>query len=374
MKFTITANLFKQTLKIVEAVLPKRTSLPAALHVKLAVIDQKLTLTATNLKSLVHYSIPIESGTNGIAVVPAKKLLEFVKTLGTEPVTAELDTNTGRVLLISGRIRLTLPTLSAEEFPESKSESGDTFKVAQSVLHEALRLTAFATTREDDPKYILNGCGLFFDGGFCNLVATDSRRLAKFQFNPVEAPKHPELVKFIIPREVAEVLQDHLVHEETVTIVHGTNKTSLAFTTPTGHSYYFHFSLLEGDFPDVRKHLIVDKSENTINREALLTALTRAENVLDADGRVFFKFSPDQLDLEAKGMTVTNASHSCDLTESLAVNYKGSPVTACFRPKYIIEALERLDSEEVNFAIVKADTPLILTATDYIYLTLPMRI
>ena len=156
MQFTTTAKRLKQALQIVEAVLPARTTLPAATHVKMSTKDGRLTLTTTNLHNLIHYTCAVDVTEDGVAVVPAKKFLDFVKTLSGEEISAKLDPQSRRLDVTTGSIQLELPTLDDQEFPEPPPEKGDSFKIKQADLREALRLTSFAAEQNTD-RYILNG-------------------------------------------------------------------------------------------------------------------------------------------------------------------------------------------------------------------------
>ena len=148
MKLKTTAKKLKQGLQIVEGALPTRTPIPAATHVKMSATGKSLTLTTTNLHTLIHYTFQVEGLTDGVAVVPAKRLLDFCKTLSDEEMELARD---GKYLVIrAGRARLELPTIADNEFPAAPITTGRVLHVKQNELKEALRLTAFAAEQNTD--------------------------------------------------------------------------------------------------------------------------------------------------------------------------------------------------------------------------------
>src|SRR5208282_5083496 len=124
MQFTTTAKRLKQALQIVEAVLPTRTTLPAATHVKMSTKNGRLTLTTTNLHNFIHYTYATDITEDGVAVVPAKRFLDFVKTLSGEEISAKLDSQRKRLDVATEGIQLELPTLDDQEFPDPTPEKG----------------------------------------------------------------------------------------------------------------------------------------------------------------------------------------------------------------------------------------------------------
>jgi DNA polymerase-3 subunit beta len=371
MQFKVTAKRLKQALQIVEAVLPAKAPLPAAAHVKLSGKGRQLTLTATNLHSLIHYTFSAEVAKEGVAVVPAKKFLDFVKTLSTEEISARRDANAKQLVITTGSINLKLPTLDDQEFPEAPKEKGLSFKVRQADLREALRLTAFAAER-DTNRHILQGCFLHFSPeGRCHVIATDTKRLAKYSFDPVTAPSHMDQGRFIIPIQTAEVLTDHLIHDAEMTITIGEKHISLDFETPGQDQYYLSFNQVIGNYPDCHGVIPNRAFINSVNRLGLLLALRRAISIVNAEGRVQLTFKGGTLEIEASDShTPASSSH---LVEKLPIEYSGEPLSAAFTPKMLAQALEEMTEDSVVFDLEGESKPLALNGKNYLYLNMPLR-
>jgi DNA polymerase-3 subunit beta len=373
MQFTTTAKRLKQALQIVEAVLPTRTTLPAATHVKMSTKNGRLTLTTTNLHNFIHYTYATDITEDGVAVVPAKRFLDFVKTLSGEEISAKLDSQRKRLDVATEGIQLELPTLDDQEFPDPPPEKGLAFKIKQADLKEALRLTSFATEQNTD-RYILNGCFLYFsEDGKCQVIATDARRLAKYTFDPVSLPAEPDKARFLIPNNVAEVLADHLIHDVDLAITIGEKRVSLCFETPGQDTYFLHFSQVEGKYPDCRSLIPNLNHANSINRMGFLLALKRAISIVDAEGRVQLKFQGNRLEIEARGSNTAASSSACLLVEKLPVEFSGKPLTTSFSPKYIAQALEEMTEDNVSFDLEGEGKPIVFNGNSYLYLNMPLR-
>ena len=368
MKFTTTAKRLKQALQIVEAALPTRTTLPAATHVKISASGKTITLTTTNLHLMIQYTFEADIKKEGVAVVPAKRLLDFSKTLSSEELSAKLE---GKFLEITaGKALLEMPVLPDQEFPEVAHVTGQAFTVKQTDLREALRLTSFAAEQNTD-RYILNGCYLSFTPtDQCSILATDSRRLAQYTFSVVSMPKKPDAVKFLFPQGAAKLLQSHLEHEVDTVVTQGERHVSVSFTAPAGDSYYMSFNQVEGQYPDCKALIPAATNANKVDRQNLLMALKRAIAAVDADGRVHLKFRAGSIDIEASG---TGASASGRVLEPVTAEYSGKPIDATFTPKYLVEVLDELKDETIEFDITGTERPMIFTSKGYIYLNMPLR-
>jgi DNA polymerase III beta subunit len=357
MQFKVTAKRLKQALQLVEAVLPARTPLPAASYVKLSTKDGRLTLTTTNIHSLIQYTFAVEMISEGVAVVPAKKFLDFVKTLSTDEIAVELIPAAKQVNIKTGSIFLKLPILDDQEFPEASKESGLTFQLKQAELKEALRLTAFAAERDTD-RYILQGCFLYFTPeSRCHIIATDVKRLAKYSCEPAQVPSDLDKTRCVIPVQAAEVLVDHLTHDADVTITVGEKRVSIEFDTPAQDHYFYSFQQIAGNFPDCSKVIPNRALIDSVNWVNLLLALQRAISIVNAEGKVKLTFKGSALEIEASDSNSSADASASQLVEKLPIEYSGRPISASFTPKLLAQALEEMMEENLTFGLEGENKP-----------------
>lgn len=361
MKFKTIAKEFQKALEIVEGIIPIRTPLPAATHVLIELNGGVLTLTGTDATNQVQYSSPAE-GEDGVALVPARKLLAFAKTLQGRELHAE--SFAGKHLrLTTENIELALPELPAADFPNVPAPTGNSFKVDQATLCAALRRTVFAAAA-DDERHVLCGCYLHFQDGQGRVVATDSRRLALVQFNPASTAD-PD-TRCIIPTAIAKLLISHLAWKSEVTCTVGERQVSFECDTADGR-YRLIFTQVEGNYPNYEKFIRPLQRENIISRDALLQALKRASMAVDDKERT--------VDLRFEGRRlIIEAQNGCKFQESLEMNYSGETCTTVFAPRYIAEALEVSPEDEVRFDLQGPQAPLVLKGQNSMYLAMPRRL
>lgn len=363
MKFKTVAKEFQKALEIVEGIIPTRTPLPAATHVLIELKGGLLTLTGTDASNQVQCSFPAE-GEDGVALVPARKLLAFAKTLQGRELHAQSVSGT-HLALTTENIELTLPELPAADFPNVPAPSGNSFKVDQATLCMALRRTVFAAA-VDDERHVLCGCYLHFQEGQGRVVATDSRRLALVEFTPVTPPSDPN-AQCIIPSAIAKLLASHLTWKSEVTCTVGERQVSFECETVTNGRYRLIFSQVEGDYPNYHKFIRPLQRENSISREALLQALKRAcAAVEEKEGTVDLHFEGRRL--------VIQAQTTCKFHESLEMDYQGETCTTVFAPRYIAEALEASTDAQVRFDLQGPQSPLVFQGHNCMYLAMPRRL
>ena len=362
MKFKTIAKEFQKALEVVEGIIPVRTPLPAATHVLIELKGGMLTLTGTDASNQVQCSFPAE-GEDGVALVPARKLLAFAKTLQGRELHAE-SVSGGHLRLTTENIELALPELPAADFPNVPAPTGDSFKVDQATLCAALRRTVFAAA-VDDERHVLCGCYLHFQDGQGRIVATDSRRLALVQFSPVSALPNPD-AHCIIPTAIAKLLVSQLGWKSEVTCTVGARQVSFGCDTADGR-YRLIFTQVEGNYPNYEKFIRPLQRENVISRDALLQALKRASMAVDEkEGTVDLRFEGRRLIIEAQT--------SCKFQESLEMDYSGETCATVFAPRYIAEALEVSTEAEVRFDLQGPQSPLVLQGHNCIYLAMPRRL
>lgn len=361
MKFETVAGEFQKALEVVEGIIPARTPLPAATHVRLELKDGTLTLTGTDASNRVQYAFPA-TGEDGVSLVPARKLLGFAKSLPGRLLHAE--STAGRLTLTTENIELVLPELPPADFPNVPSPCGPSFTVEAGQLNAALRRTVFATAVGDE-RHVLCGCFLHFQDGKGCVVATDSRRLAWAQFCPVNASLPPDL-QCIIPTAIAKLLMAHLTGADLVTCTVGERQVGFECETAARH-YGLVFTQIEGKYPDYHRFIRPLQRENRIPREPLLQALKRASMAVEEkEGAVDLHFESRRLRIQSQ--------HTCTFHESLEMDYQGEACVTVFSPRYIAEALEVNSDPEIKFDLLGPQSPLVFQGQNYMYLTMPRRL
>lgn len=343
--------------------IPTRSIIPAAAHVLIQVKDGKLKLTTTDIHHKAGHRFPVEEAEPGECLVPARKLLGFVKALNTQEINAELIGTT--LHLATENIHFDIPGIPVAEFPQFPVEAGQEFKVNQDDLRRALRMTIFAMA-EEETRLSLTGCYFHFEGDTARLVATDNRRLALAEFRPTVPPPDPTKVAFILPGNAARFLLSSLTHAYEVNCLVNERRATFSYATPEGAEFEMSFILLEEKFPNYTRFVQPLLQESRIAREAFLQALKRACIVLDdKDGSITLHFKENSLQLQARAQA--------HLEEVIPMNHSNNDIVAAFKPQLLAEALEVIPDPEVVFNLQGPQAPLLFRSRDFFYIAMPRR-
>jgi DNA polymerase III subunit beta len=367
MQFSIEREEIVKHLTTVCGVVERRHTLPILSNVLLSVEDSQLSLTATDLEVEISTTFNVQQGKTGKTTVSARKFLDICRTL---PSRARLDVHYegGQFQVHSGRSRFVLSTLPTEDFPNTEN-LGEVKKLelTQAELRQLLYKTVFCMAHQD-VRYYLNGLLLELDKEAIRAVATDGHRLAMTALER-GSPQEGELLQSIVPRkavlELTRLLEDT---SEPVRLKFGTNQMGAEF-----QGLSFTSKLIDGQFPDYHRVIPVGCEKQLIaDRELFKQTLVRV-NILTNDKYRGVRLHLANSKLQA---TVTNMEQEC-AEEELEVDYQGEEFEIAFNNSYLIDALNAIDTKQVQFEFTSANSSCLITPvgeSSSKYVVMPMRL
>ena len=82
-----------------------------------------------------------------------------------------------------------------------------------------------------------------------------------------------------------------------------------------------------------------------------------------------FQFTPGNVEIVASSPDIGEAR------ETLAINYKGVPITIAFNPEFSMAPLRNLSADEVHLHLIDEISPGVLrSGTNFLYVLMPMRV
>ncbi len=353
MKFSIQRESFLQPLSQVVGVVERRQTLPVLANFLLAVRDNELAITGTDMEVELIGSVPADVGEGGDITVPARKLVDIVRALpdGSQIKFAVQD---GKATMSAGRSRFTLSTLPASEFPATDQfETLEEVAVKETALKTLLDKTAFAMANQD-VRYYLNGLLLEFAGSRLRAVATDGHRLAVCDHaDPIKFEQERQL---IVPRKgVMELVRMLAESKHKVTLALGRSHVRLAKDGTT-----FTSKLIDGRFPDYQAVIPVgaDK-ELQIDRATFIQALQRAAILSNEKYR--------GVRLEAGGgflkIIAHNPQHE-EAVEEIEAEMNFDQLAVGFNVTYLLDALTALEAETVSLELKDANSSCLISVPD----------
>ena len=96
--------------------------LPVLSGLHLVLVGDQLVVTGSDLELTIARTLEVKGETDGSAVVPAKLLIDVVRSL--EPGAIELDLSELDLTIRGGRSEFSIRTISTDEFPQLVSAEG----------------------------------------------------------------------------------------------------------------------------------------------------------------------------------------------------------------------------------------------------------
>ena len=373
MELTVGAALFARELNLIQGIVEKRATHQILTNVLLEVVEDRLSLTATDLDTTFHSEIPVTVKTGGSVTVPAKRLYDVVREL---PADAELrikvlENNHVQLECKSPKLRIRLNGLPSTEYPtRPEPGGGPVLLLTFGSLRRMVQKVRFAVSTEE-MRLQLQGALLKPRGSSVEMVATDGHRLAVVEVDgaKVEAGFEPVLVSKKILDELDRL---DAADETPVSIIRGTNH--IAFTV--GGRQLFS-KLDERRFPDYEKVVSKENDKKAlVSREELLSAVRRI-SLLSGDRMkaVTMTFKPDAIVVSSESQDVGDGD------QEIPATFPYSPVTLRLNSRYLEQFLDVAETKDVQL-LVKDDQaqcqgrpaePL-PGIKSYLYIVMPLRV
>ena len=103
MKFLVSSSLLLKHLQVLGGVISSNNTLPILDNFLFEIKDSTLTITSSDLETTMAASIEVESETDSILAIPAKLLLDTLKTFPDQPLTFIQNKDT-KTIEISSKI------------------------------------------------------------------------------------------------------------------------------------------------------------------------------------------------------------------------------------------------------------------------------
>lgn len=353
MKFIVSSSSLLKQLQHIAGVINANTVLPILEDFLFEIEKNKLSVIATDLETVMRIQLDIEAKDNGKVCIPAKILMDTLKNLPDQPLTFNIDKNSG-IEITSDSGKYKVQGESADNFPkEPAADDTSSFKMIASSLVTAINKTLFATSN-DDLRPAMTGVFFELDKKGLQFVATDAHRLVRYKRKDVSCPKNDS---FIVPRKPLNLLKAAIPsNEEEITINYNNN-----------HLFIKHGStqmscrLIDARFPDYK---VVIPSDNpyrlTVNRSDFQNALRRVS--------VFSNKSTNQVALNITGSELQLAAQDVDFNfegnERMKCQYNGEDLMIAFNARFLVEMLSATDSSEVNMELSTSTKAGILKPVD----------
>jgi DNA polymerase-3 subunit beta len=377
MTFEIDKKDFIKGLGLMQSVAGRKTTLPILSHILLEWEKHSLYLTGTDLETGIREELIAKIHQKGKASVSAKKLFEIVRELPEETIHIQKKDNQW-ITLQCGKSIFNLAGLDPEEFPSLPAYQEENFSsVSTRLVREMIEKTVFAASNEES-RYHLNGILVVQSKqagkDALRMVATDGHRLSLID-RENQKVRGVEEKGIIIPKkgilEIKKIIGDRDGEEEMgiyFNSTHGFFKMGKSLSV---------IRLIDGEFPEYEQVIPKGNDKKLVMvKERMVSSLKRV-STMASERMEGVKFS---LKTNLVEMSSTHQDFG-DAKEEVEVVYEGPPLQVGFNARYLIEAFNVIDTDEVLMELKDEGSPGILRpssssvgVSNQLSIIMPMRL
>lgn len=214
MKFIVSSSELLKHLQAISGVLASNNTLPILDNFLFELDVDALSISASDLETTMITRFPVKSEKQGAIAVPARLLIDYLKTLPDQPLTFTIDDRSLLIEISSSFGKSKLAGFNANEFPKNpEMEEPSSAMVSPGLLAEAIQKTIFAAGN-DDLRPVMSGIYCEFSADELRFVSTDAHKLVRYTRKDGQAkgnstfivPKKPlNLMKGLLASTVADV-------------------------------------------------------------------------------------------------------------------------------------------------------------------------
>ena len=353
MKFIVSSTYLLKQLQVLGGVINSSNTLPILDNFLFELDHTKLTVSASDLETTMASSLDVESDSKGSVAIPARLLLDTLKTFPEQPLTFVIEEN-NTVEISSNHGKYALAYGDGNEFPKAVAlEDPSKTVITGDVLATAISKTIFAAGN-DDLRPVMSGVFFQFSTEGLTFVATDAHKLVKYTREDIKAN---QVAEFIMPKKPLNLLKGILAaSEDDVTIEY--NESNAKFTFENSELIC---RLIDGKYPNYEA-VIPKENPNklVIDRTLFLNSVRRVSIFSNkTTHQIRLKIAGAELNISAEDIDYSNKAE-----ERLTCDYQGDDMQIGFNSRFLTEMLNNLGSDEVQLEMSMPNRAGILTPID----------
>ena len=353
MKFIVSSTYLLKQLQVLCGVINSSNTLPILDNFLFELDHTKLTVSASDLETTMASTLDVESDSEGSVAIPARLLLDTLKTFPEQPLTFVVEDN-NTVEISSNHGKYALAYADGNEFPKAVGlEDQSKTVITGDILATAIGKTIFAAGN-DDLRPVMSGVFFQFSTEGLTFVATDAHKLVKYTRQDVKAT---QVAEFIMPKKPLNLLKGILAaSEDDVTIEY--NESNAKFTFENSELIC---RLIDGKYPNYEA-VIPKENPNklVISRNQFLNSVRRVSIFSNkTTHQIRLKIAGAELNISAEDIDYSNKAE-----ERLTCDYQGDDMQIGFNSRFLTEMLNNLSSDDVQLEMSMPNRAGILTPID----------
>jgi DNA polymerase-3 subunit beta len=337
MKFNVESSALLKELQKLSGVLSTNNTLPILDNFLFDVKNGEISIFASDLETTMMCKISANAQEEGKIAIPARLLLDTLKTFSSQPLTFLVDTSNYGVEINSDNGQYKLAGQNANEFPKVPSlDSASTASIGADVLIKAINKTLFAAGN-DELRPVMSGVFCEFSTEKISFVATDAHKLVCHSRTDVTADS---TASFILPRKPLTLLKNTLAEGGDIKMEYNETNALFSFDDTT-----IICRLVDGKYPNYEA-VIPKENPNKLSIEtsALLASIKRVSIFANkTTHQIKFKITGNELQITSEDLDFANQAE-----ERLTCQYEGEDMEIGFNSKFVIEMLTNIGSDQIS--------------------------
>ena len=353
MKFIVSSASLLKELQKLGGIINNTNTLPILDNFLFEVNKNNLIITASDLETTFSSIINVESELDSMVALPARLLLDTLKTFPEQPLTF-LKTEKNTVEISANNGKYAVAYVGGEEFPKAPQViDSKTIQIKSNTLHTAINSTLFASGN-DDLRPVMSGVFFQFSSEALTFVATDAHKLVKYSRTDIKAE---ETAEFIMPKKPLQLLKVILQgSEEDVSIEYNDTNAQFRFGDSS-----LTCRLIDGKYPNYEAVIPKENpNQMQINRVNFLNSVKRVS--------IFSNKTTYQIRLNIAGTALQISAEDFDYSNSaeerIDCEYQGEDIKIGFNSRFLIEMLNGLDCNNVKLSMSLPNRAGLLTPLD----------
>jgi len=337
MKFIVNSTALLRELQKLNGVISSNNTLPILDNFLFDINSNNMTIIASDLETTMMSTISVEADVDGKITIPARILIDTLKTFSNQPLTFIVNTETFGIEMSSEMGNYKLAGQNANEFPKTPKLNGSsTTTIKGAILANAINKTLFASGN-DELRPVMSGMFCELSTEQITFVATDAHKLVKHTRTDISSDK---TASFILPKKPLTILKNNISDDADIKLEF--NDTNALFTF---NNITIICRLIDGKYPNYEA-VIPKENPNklTIETASLLSSIKRVSIYANkTTHQIRLKIAGSELQITSEDLDFANKAE-----ERLSCQYEGTDMEIGFNSKFVIDMLNNIGAEQIS--------------------------
>lgn len=337
MKFIVNSTALLRELQKLNGVISSNNTLPILDNFLFDINSNNMTIIASDLETTMMSTISVEADVDGKITIPARILIDTLKTFSNQPLTFIVNTETFGIEMSSEMGNYKLAGQNANEFPKTPKLNGSSSTTIKGdILANAINKTLFASGN-DELRPVMSGMFCELSSEQITFVATDAHKLVKHTRTDISSDK---TASFILPKKPLTILKNNISDDADIKLEF--NDTNALFTF---NNITIICRLIDGKYPNYEAVIPkVNPNKLTIETASLLSSIKRVSIYANkTTHQIRLKIAGSELQITSEDLDFANKAE-----ERLPCQYEGTDMEIGFNSKFVIDMLNNIGAEQIS--------------------------